>query len=110
MQRIRAIIGKSFWTFSIVAVTSLAPSSGFITLTVPDEPYGAAAGIPDSPHIAKRAGDGANHLAIDAASVVYAIDAGSLAEGKLALLSSSYPHVDAALSAQIRAPPRNMPA
>ena len=73
MSRVKKFLYESFWSFAIVAVVLLAPSSGLITLTVPDEPYGNVATLPDMPHIGKRASDDSDHFAFDAAFATYDI-------------------------------------
>jgi hypothetical protein len=105
MCRLRYIFDKSFWAFSIVAVIFLAPSSGLITLTVPDEPYGGAIGLPDTPHLAKRASDDSQHLSYDAAAFSHPIHHSFFSENLSSVARALDPqHISPPL-AQIRAPP-----
>jgi hypothetical protein len=106
MRKVRDILAQQFWIFSIVAVIFLAPSSGLITLTVPDEPYGnVLVGLPDIPHIAKRTSDDAEHLALDAAVIVYRINLALIVTGDAVPGYRSGALSIVALRSQIRGPP-----
>ena len=96
---------QTFWSCAIVAVASLAPSAGLVTLTVPDEPYGAAVGIPDVPHIGKRATDDSPLFSLGADAATYEIIPRLYVEGNIVLDSQSARIAIAPLITQIRAPP-----
>jgi len=109
MQRLRhraeKLVEKSFWTLSIVAVISLAPSSGLITLTIPDEPYGAMASIPDTPHISKRASEDHHDVSYDAAANSFRIPLPFLTSADIYSPAGERAHEDTLSDAQIRGPP-----
>ena len=105
MDRTKYLLIQSFWMFSIVAVTLLAPSSGLITLTIPDEPTGNIVVLSDSPHIGKRTSDDPKHLELIAASATLSIHPALVSTGSIAAVSLNDPYTDSASSAQIRAPP-----
>jgi hypothetical protein len=106
MKRVRQALSTSFWTFATVAVMLLAPSSGLITLTMPDEPYGSVATLPDTPHLSKRTTDEDRHIGLDAIALSYRIH-----PTLLYAVQSSYGRAQSAVRAraiatvQIRAPP-----
>jgi hypothetical protein len=105
MKRLKCIVRGSFWAFSIVAIILLAPSSGLVTLTVPDEPYGTIVGLPDMPHIGKRASDNPKHLTVDAAFTTYELRPKlSVLDDATRLSRNSFCMI-VVLQAQIRAPP-----
>ncbi len=98
----------SFWSFAIVAIILLAPSSGLITLAIPDEPYGNATGIPDVPHFSKRASDDSGHLVVAFVHRSYEINPKLFTFGDVT--TAQYDSFDTLkiLSAHSRAPPSNI--
>lgn len=57
MDRIKQLWYASFWSFVVLAIIAFVPSSGIITLTVPDDQYGSAIALPDTSHQEKRAAE-----------------------------------------------------
>jgi|GEM_PF-3116132 len=105
MHRAKDFAATSLWALSIVAVILLAPSSGLLTLAVPDEPYGATTtGLPDNPHIGKRTFDELDHLLIDAA-VSQGVRHILLSYQSRDYLSPSNSYAEPIAITQIRAPP-----
>jgi hypothetical protein len=105
MGRMRYIINKSFWAFATVAVIFLGPSSGLVTLTVPNEPNGGTIGIPDTPHLAKRASDDSQHLSYDVVTFSNPIHHSLISESLSSLARVLDPQRISPVLAQIRAPP-----
>lgn len=105
MSRVKDILHESFWGFAVVAIVLLAPSSGLITLAVPDEPYGSAVGLPDTSHISKRATEDSDHFAFDATFTTFDIHPGMYSLDEVAFARQNYPQNALVSLAQIRAPP-----
>ena len=105
MDRMKGALGHTFWIFSMVAIVFLAPSYGFITLTIPDEPYGSVVGVPDNQHLAKRTTDDLRHIVLDAASLTRYCNAPLVAIGTITLAYPYDPHAAGQSLAQIRGPP-----
>jgi hypothetical protein len=105
MRWTKGIIGEAFWGFAIIAIVLLAPSSGLITLTIPDEPYGSAIGLPDTPHIGKRASEDSDHFAFDATFTTYDIHPKLFMFDDIMPARESDPHAALVSPDQIRAPP-----
>jgi len=105
MSRAKSLLYESFWSYVVVAIILLAPSSGLITLAVPDEPYGSAVGLPDSPHIGKRASDDAEHLAFDATFTAYDIHPKLFLLAEVTFAGQNDLQNTSESVAQIRAPP-----
>ena len=110
MRWMKSIVGEAFWGFAIIAIVLLAPSSGLITLTIPDEPYGSAVGLPDTTHIGKRATEDSDHLAFDATFATYEIHPGIYVLDEVAFTRQNDPQNAVASVAQIRAPPDTVAA
>ena len=105
MDRAKNFLYEWFWGFAVVTVVLLVPSSGLITLTVPDEPYGSAVGLPDTLHISKRASEDSEHFAFDATFAIYDIHPSTYVLDEVTFARKNYPQNAVASLAQIRAPP-----
>ena len=105
MGRIKSFLYESFWGFAVVAIVLLAPSSGLITLAVPDEPYGSTVGIPDTSHLNKRASDDSEHFVFDATFATYDLHPDLFTFDEVAAARRNDPYAAVVSPNQIRAPP-----
>jgi hypothetical protein len=105
MDRAKSFLYESFWGIAVIAIILLAPSSGLITLTVPDEPYGSAIGLPDTTHIGKRASEDSEHFAFDATFSTFNIHPRLYVLDAVAYAQQNDPQNTFITLAQIRAPP-----
>ena len=105
MDRPYHFMQGSFWAFSIITIILLAPSSGLITLTVPDEPYGNVAVLPDASHLNKRASDDSEHFAFDATFTIYDIHPTLFTLDEVVFTRRNNPYAALVSPDQIRAPP-----
>jgi hypothetical protein len=89
----------------MVAVIFLAPSSGLITLTVPDEPDGNISVIPDITHTIKRTSDDSSLIGLDILATTYVLHHTFFSIGIALPTSAPEPYMDPSIPDNIRAPP-----
>jgi hypothetical protein len=105
MDRGKSLLHESFWSIVAVTIILFAPSSGLITLTEPDEPYGNVAALPDASHLNKRASDDSEHFAFDTAFTTYDIHPKLFAFDDVMFAHLNDPYATLLSPDQIRAPP-----
>ncbi len=101
---LRQIVYSTIFSTLIMAVVLITPSSGLLTLTIPDE-TNSTAGAPDTQHIGKRAPDGSHSITIDMiAGTGSSHPQLPAVAAAAAIVSRSHSHF-AFVLARIRAPP-----
>lgn len=88
----------------MLSVIMMAPSSGLITLTIPDE-SSSAASIPDTQHISKRVTDDVRYIAFDAIGAVAEVHPRFLNVDAVAHTAAIQAPAPLSHEAQIRGPP-----
>jgi hypothetical protein len=102
---IEQLLGKSFWSIAVLAVIAFTPSSGLISLTIPDEPYSGIVSIPDTLHATKRASDDSYHAPLGILAITFIVQPPLFFSTEIRVREPITRYAFSPLLAQIRAPP-----